>query len=558
MSHGALALIATLPIVVVLILMPGLGWPAKRAMPVSWLVAVILAYFVWKVDLIRILAASVQGLWVAVSLLWIIFGSLMLLATLKYSGAVATIRYGFTKITPDRRIQAIILGFLFGCFIEGASGFGTPAAIVGPLLVALGFPGMAAVVVGMVTQSMPVSFGAVGTPILVGVNTGLKSGQGLVESAAQAMGMSWEQYLYSIAARVGILHAIIGFVMPLFISCLLTRFFGKNRSWKEGLEVWPFALFAGITFAIPYVLLANFVGPEFPSMLGALIALAIVTYAASKGFLMPKNIWDFPPQEEWPSLWLGTVTGDVGEIREKMSLVKAWTPYVIVAILLVLTRMYKPLATALKSVNLQLKNIFGTNISQSWEILHSPGTIFLVVVIIVWFLHQMKGEEISKSFKEVAGQMFNAGVALSFSVPMVRVFIESGVNATGYMSMPLELAKGVADSVGAAWPMFAAYIGGLGAFVAGSNTVSNMMFALFQWSVANQIGVSERLVVALQAVGGAGGNMFCVHNAVAAAAVVGMIGKEGYILRMTVIPTIYYLTAAGIYGMLAIYVLGFH
>ena len=121
--------------------------PARRAMALAYAVTVVVAWSMWKVEIPVIVAASLQGLLLAVSLLYIVFGALLLLATLTYSGAVSTIREAFARISPDRRIQAIIVGWLFGSFIEGAAGFGTPAAVCAPLLLALGFPAMAAVMV---------------------------------------------------------------------------------------------------------------------------------------------------------------------------------------------------------------------------------------------------------------------------------------------------------------------------------------------------------------------------------------------------------------------------
>src|SRR5690554_7104724 len=173
MSSGLLALLAFAPILLAGILLLGLRWPARTAMPVVFVATAVIAHLAWDVTLNRILASTLQGLVVTVGVLWIIFGAILLLNTLKHSGGITAIRAGFTTISPDRRIQAIIIAWLFGCFIEGASGFGTPAAIAAPLLVAIGFPAMAAVLMGMLVQSTPVSFGAVGTPIIVGVNTGL-------------------------------------------------------------------------------------------------------------------------------------------------------------------------------------------------------------------------------------------------------------------------------------------------------------------------------------------------------------------------------------------------
>ena len=141
-----------------------------------------------------------------------------------------------------------------------------------------------------------------------------------------------------------------------------------------------------------------------------------------------------------------------------------------------------------------------------------------------------------------------ASAALVFTVPMVQVFINSSGGAAGYEQMPIALAEGVANIAGSAWPFFSTFIGGLGAFVAGSNTVSNMMFSLFQFGVGERILVDPTWIVALQAVGGASGNIICVHNVVAASAVVGLVGKEGAVIRKTLLPFLYYALVTGSLG----------
>ena len=186
MNTIILSLLSFLPILVVAIFLVGLRWPASRAMPLAYITAVVLGLGVWKLSFNQVAAASVKGIIVAATLLYIIFGAILLLNTLQQSGALRVIRQGFTDISPDRRIQVIIIAWLFGSFIEGSSGFGTPAAVAVPLMVGLGFPAMAAVVAGMVIQSTPVSFGALGTPILVGVNTGLSGDDSVYQFIKQA------------------------------------------------------------------------------------------------------------------------------------------------------------------------------------------------------------------------------------------------------------------------------------------------------------------------------------------------------------------------------------
>jgi lactate permease len=551
-AYGALALT---PILVVFVFMIGLGWSARRALPYALGIAVVLSAFVWRVPPAILGAAVIQGAWLAISILWIVFGALLMLNTLRASGAVAAIRRGFTSISDDRRIQAIIAGFAFGCFIEGASGFGTPAAVVGPLLLALGFPPAAAVVTGLLTQSTPVSFGALGTPMLVGVTGGLTAPE--VAAYLQLQGLTLETYVRGVVARVGVLHALIGVVMPLVIAMVLTRFFGERRSLREGLAVWPFALFTGVLFVVPYALVAIFLGPEFPSIVGGVVALVGASIAARRGFLVPKETWDFPASSRWQPWWSGVVKADPDSDGARMPLALAWTPYLVLGALLVASRLPNlPLGGALRSVDVRLDRIFGTHVSQSWEILYSPGTILVVVALATLALHRLPLRQFAGAARTSASQVAVASVALLIAVPMARVFIESGVNASGLPSMPLTLAAAVSSLAAGAWPAFAAVIGGMGAFVAGSNTISNLMFSLFQWGVAAEIDVSRQLMVALQAVGGAAGNMITVHNVVAAAAAVGLVGREGLLLRCTIVPTIYYVAVAGLLGLAGAYLVG--
>ena len=159
------------------------------------------------------------------------------------------------------------------------------------------------------------------------------------------------------------------------------------------------------------------------------------------------------------------------------------------------------------------------------------------------------------AFLESSKILLGAGFVLIFTVPMVRIYINSGINTIGLPSMPVAMAQWVAENVGKIWPFFAPWIGALGAFIAGSNTVSNLMFSLFQHSIADKLMISGITVVALQAVGAAAGNMIAIHNVVAASATVGLLGKEGIILRKTIIPTIYYVSTVGIMGLIVIYLL---
>lgn len=558
MNQTLLSLLAFAPLMLAAVLLAGLNWPAKHAMPVVLLVAALIAVTAWDMSLNRVIASSLQGLILTGAILWIIFGAILLLNTLKHSGAITAIRGGFANISTDRRVQVIILAWLFGCFIEGASGFGTPAAVAAPLLVALGFPALGAVMLGMMVQSTPVSFGAVGTPIIVGVAGGVDKA-GITERLV-AGGSEWEVFFRLITSEVAITHAIIGILMPLFMCVMMTRFFGRNKSWTEGLAITPFALFAGLAFVLPYAAAGVFLGPEFPSMIGALVGLVIVVPAAKAGFLLPKKTWDFADAKDWPVQWMGSVEIKLETLTAKapMSVGLAWLPYVLLAGLLVLSR-----------VNADVKTFFTKNLVLGWtdilgekglsgdiQFLYLPGGIMVMVVLATFLFQRMKFAELKAAVSESTRVLMGAGFVLIFTIPMVRILINSGVNMADLPSMPRAMAELVSSSVGSIYPFFAPAVGALGAFIAGSNTVSNLMLAQFQFDTAQLIGISSAMLIAAQAVGAAAGNMIAIHNVVAASATVGLLGREGQVIRMTIIPTIYYLIMTGLITMIAVYGLG--
>lgn len=553
--------LAILPLTLAFVLLVVWKWSARRTMAVVFFTTLAVAYAYWRVPLPWLCGAVIEGWVIALSLLYIIFGSILLLATLRSAGAVDVIRDGFRQLTPDPRIQALIIAWAFGSFIEGASGFGTPAAVAGPLLVILGFPPLAAATMAVTIQSTPVSFGAVGTPILIGVSKGLQDQPSVItylaghtaSTLASAGPTSFDGLLFAIAQRVGVLHAVIGLGIPFFVVGLLTRHFGRSRSWKDGLAAWKFALFAGLALCIPYVTLALTLGPRFPSLLGGPIALLLTTWAARNRWFQPRSLWQFQPPEAWPEEWGARNVEPDQTHPPRQSVLIAWLPYILVAGLLVFEQ-WPPVRSFLQKMEWRttlVQNPDGfQRIEARWQILGSPGTVFLAAALVAIPLFRMNRHQVRQAWNTAARQTLGAALVLGLAVPAVRIFLQSHVNDAGFAGMPQELARAAAELVGQAWPAFAAVVGALGAFIAGSNTVSNMTFALFQFEVAVKSQLDPLWIVALQAVGGAAGNMVCIHNVVAAAVTVGLVGHEGLVIRRTILPTMYYLFMAGALGML--------
>lgn len=566
MSVGILALLAVVPILVALILMVGLRWPSTRAMPLAFITSVILAMLVWKLSALQVGALFIQGTINAIGVLIIVFGAILIYYTLTYSGAMETIQAGMTKVSPDRRVQAIVIGYMFGAFIEGAAGFGTPAALAAPLLLGLGFPPLCAAVMCLVFNSFPVTFGAVGTPVIMGFASLKEIGitamakVGLAPAPIPGTEVDGTPFFKLIGETVTLMHGPMAFILPIFMLGFMTRFFGRNKSWKEGFAAWSYCILAGVCFAVPYFLVAWLAGPEVPSLIGGAMGLGLLVWLTKMGVCVPKGNWQFAPQAEWKPSWTGSIkASDVTEYKEHMSQLMAWMPYILCGLILVVTRVpYFGLKQHMVgAVTLPWKDILGVKgVSASIDLLWLPGTIpFILVALITIALHGMSGAKVAGAWKTTCNKMVAPTIALIAAVSMVSIFKGSGMttevlaDGSTMPSMPLAMATICAAATGQAWPALASYIGGLGAFITGSNTVSDMLFANFQWDVAQQLGYNVKqsiAVVAAQGAGGAMGNMICIHNIVAACAVLGMIGREGDILKQTIWPFLLYSIPVGI------------
>jgi lactate permease len=355
----------------------------------------------------------------------------------------------------------------------------------------------------------------------------------------------------------------MAFILPIFMLGFLTRFYGKNKSWSEGLAAWKFCVFAAVAFVVPYVGFAWLVGPEFPSLIGGLVGLGIIVAGAKAGFCVPKDTWDFGPQSTWDAEWTGSIaTSTNTEFKAHMSQFKAWLPYILIGAILVVTRVPAlGLKSILTGVVIPFDNILGyASVKTSLQYLYLPGTIpFMLVAVLTIAIHGMKGEAVKKAWTESFVKMKAPTIALFAAVALVSVFRGSGIadaalNPNSYPSMPLAMAKAVAELAGNTWPMLASYVGGLGAFITGSNTVSDLLFSEFQWGVAQQLELPRQIIVAAQVAGGAMGNMVCIHNIVAVCAVTGLVGREGMILKRTFWPFVLYGIVVGIIASLMCFV----
>ena len=557
------ALIAFIPIIITVIVMAGFNWPAKRALPLAWLITAIICLTAWKMSLVSVAAHTISGMLTSLDTICVILGAILIMNTMKQSGAMHAINQMFTKISDDPRIQMIIIGFAFAAFIEGAAGFGTPAALAAPLLISIGFPPLCAAMVCLVLNSTPVAYGAVGTPTSTAVIQVQDQVKGMLPP-----GGDFEAYRLGVTKWAAIPNAIICPIIIFTAMCMMCKMFGKEKSIRPALECIPYILLSAIVFCIPFIACATFLGPEFPALIAGLVAMVFCIITARKGVLVPKNRFEFRNQSEWEDYWkASTVVEEEKDADARpdkvMSPVLAWMPYILVALILVITRIP---AIGIKNIlnvttapfAISIPTIFNVPVNYSFKWAWNPGIIpFILVALIVIPMHRMNGEQVKTAWKDTGTMLAGAAIALVFGIAMVQLFRNSGTPAAEGVTelqyfnktMLRVMAEGMAGLFGSAYIVVSPLIGVIGAFISGSATVSCTLFTSLQFDTAVLLNLPTMLIVAMQICGGAMGNMVCVNNIVSVCATCGTVGREGRLIRSNVVPML-------IYAALTILILG--
>jgi len=526
------AILAVAPILLALVLMAGFNVSSGKSLISAWITGCVCAFFVWKMNPLHILGFSVSGFIRSLDVLFIIFGAILLLNVLDKLGVIASIGDGFGKISRDRRIQVLIIAWMFCSFIEGAAGFGTPAALAAPLLVGLGMPPLAAAMTALVADSVAVPFGAVGVPSVTGFS--------IVAPVVEKLGLDAAAYSTQLYAVTALINVSFGVFVPFIMILMLTLFFDEKKSIKPAFEILPLALYSGVAFCLPFSLIAVFIGPELPSLLGSVIGFGLLFLAVKKGWFVPKTVWLFKDDKQIQPDRTHT------EQKPQMSLLKTWAPYGTIALFLVITRMpWLPVKDAIQSFTINFNNICGIDgINYSWRIFNNPGLFpFIIITIPVAVLYRMSKKDFAGIVKKTGKQVTNAAIALAGGVALVQIMINTNINTSGLGSMITEIASALAGIFGSAYPLVAPLVGLLGGFISGSNTVSNILFTSLQFDTALAVSLPTILILSLQFVGGAVGSMTSVNNVVAVCATTGAAGKEGKLIIRTMIPAVVYCLA---------------
>lgn len=495
--------------------------PSYHALPIIAVLVFVIQFFYFKANLTELNAYVVSGIIAAATPITVIFGAVFFNRMMEETGCTNNIRLWLSNISPNPVAQLMIIGWAFAFMIEGASGFGTPAAIAAPILVGLGFNPLKVAIFALVMNSVPVSFGAVGTPTWFGMAPLMSEPYSITS-----------QQILEIGKKTALIHFVAGFIIPV----IGLRFIVTTKEIKENIG---FIYISILSCTIPYVILAQF-NEEFPSLVAGAIGLAISVFVANKGWGLHKEV-DLNKSKALP-----------------MSVVlKALFPLIMLMVILIITRIKQlPFKAMLNnnhalfefSINnlfdfklsnaliLNFNNIFGTKISESYKTLYVPSLIpFVITVLVSMMVFRTSLQRGLVVYKNALSQTLKPLIALFGALVMVKL-----MTAGGDKSMVKVIGKEFAAIAKDNWIYFASYLGAIGAFFSGSNTVSNLTFGTIQYEIAKQTGLNATTVLAAQSAGGAMGNMVCINNIVAVCSVLNVEKKEGSIIKKTIIPMFIY------------------
>ncbi|CAG9468484.1 L-lactate permease [Campylobacter upsaliensis] len=512
------ALLAFLPIFCFLICLLVFKLKGYQAGFITVIVASVVAFYAYGMPFSLIGASFVQGfaqgMW---PIAWIIIAAIFLYKLSVKSGSFEVIKESVMSITPDHRIQVILIGFCFGSFLEGAIGFGGPVAITAALLVGLGLKPLHAAGLCLIANTAPVAFGAVGIPIIAMSNL-----------------VGVEQY--EISAMVGRMLVPLSLSVPFFIVFLMDGVKGVK-------ETFPAVLVAALSFTITQFISSNYLGAELPDIVSAVVSLACTTIFLK--FWSPKNIFrldDLTDFSHHTQLEFGKVF-------------KAWLPFILLIVcIIVWTQPWfkaffdKGAVFDYTKVALSFNNIEGSIVDSAGKALSlnmdinlialQAGTAILVAALLTIFFLRIKSNIVEEALGDTLKEMAMPCITIGLVVAFAFIAKNSGMSTT--------LGTAFATT-GDAFSFFSPVIGWIGVFLTGSDTSANLLFGPLQQAAATSLAVPEALFLAANSVGGVVGKMISPQSIAIACAAVGLVGKESDLFKFTLKYSVGFIILIGIW-----------
>ncbi|AKU27106.1 L-lactate permease [Geobacillus sp. DSP4a] len=497
------------------------------------LLALVLAVIAYRMPAGKAVMSVTQGaVYGLLPIGWIIITSVFLYKLTVKTGHFDIIRNSVVSLTEDRRLQALLIAFSFGAFLEGAAGFGAPVAISAALLAGLGFNPLYAAGICLIANTAPVAFGAVGIPII---------------SMEGPTGVPAMEISKMVGRQLPFLSVFIPFYLVLIMA-----------GWKKTVEVLPAIIVSGVSFALTQYLTSNFLGPELPDILSSIVS--IVALAVFLKYWKPKSTFRFASEPEVAA------AGQAARAAHRGGEVfRAWSPFLVLTALIslwgipqvkaALTGHYEGTNGLLKLVNAigvhltfmppvpglnnQILNPSGQPIAAVYklELLGAAGTAILVAAVVTKFIIGISWKDWARTFVETLNELKFPIITIASVVGFAYIANSSGMSTT----LGMVLAK-----TGSFFPFFSPILGWLGVFITGSDTSSNLLFGNLQKVTATSIGMDPVLALAANSSGGVVGKMISPQSIAVACAAVGLTGKESDLFRFTVKHSIFLIILIGI------------
>ncbi|MDR3558756.1 MAG: lactate permease LctP family transporter [Candidatus Pacebacteria bacterium] len=436
---------------------------------------------------------------------WIVLCAVFLYNISVKSGSFEVVRDSIESVTADRRLQALLIAFCFGAFLEGAAGFGAPVAITAAMLVGLGFDALYAAGICLIANTAPVAFGGIGIAVI---------------TAGHLTNIDPNILSQMIAHQL----PFIAFIIPLWLVLIVS-------GWKGAKEIWPAVLVTGGSYALTMFLVASYLGPTLPDILSSIVS--ILCLICLFRFWHPKNVWRFPKER--------TAIPLEQPIRQKHGLgdlVRAWTPFLLLIIFVgnwgipgiqtILGKVTAVIPFGILDGSI-ISNGSALPISYSFAWLGAAGTAILFAAIIAAILARLSWKDFWQTAFQTLRELYKPLITIGSIVGFAYVANYSGMSVAIGNALTL---------TGRSFPFLAPLLGWFGVFVTGSDTSSNALFSTIQSQTARSLGISPVLTVASNSSGGVAAKMISPQSIAVAAAASKLTGEEGKLFRFTILHSV--------------------
>lgn len=494
-------IIAALPIVFIFWALVISKMKGYQAAVITTLITILIAIFFYQMPINLALKATAHGvLYGLFPICWIIITAVFLFNITVKTGQFEVIKYYMGTVTADRRLQALLIAFSFGAFLEGTAGFGTPVAITAAMLVGLGFNPLYAAGICLIANTAPVAFGSIGIPITV---------------AAQVSGLPE----MAISQMVGRTLPILSLVLPFYLIVLMS-------GWKKALDIWPPILVSGVSFAFFQWFTSNYLGPALPDIIAALAS--IISLIIFLQFWKPKQIWRFNDEP--------AISANEVHHYKTSEILRALSPFIILTVMVLIwgIKPVKEYFNTWGQINVVLpgfdgqilKGDTGEPIAQVFKLnyMSASGTAILFASLLSIVLLKVKAAMVAQIFLDTLKQLKFPIITIASILGFAYLVNNAGISLT--MAEALSKTRWL-------FPFFAPVLGWLGVFITGSDTSSNALFSKLQYDTATSIGVDPVVTVGANISGGVVGKMISPQSIAVAAAAGNLVGKESELFRFT-------------------------